>query len=1088
MAKRLVIRLLGQATLEIDGRPLSGLPSRAAKALLIYLVCHNRPLSRETLADLLWGERSQKQGLTNLRTILTGLRRELDDYLIITRQTLAFNHAAPYWLDVAEFESELAQLQPQLQITPPLPTETTRRLQAALELYQGDFLTAFALREGAEFEGWALWRQEQLKRLAGLGRQALVAHYLATGDYHHGLEYAEKLLESDPYDEAAQRQLMALLVRCGQPHLALQRYQRFSRLLAEELGIEPAPETSRLYYRIQAARALSSDNLPASDGSFVGRAVELQQIRRYLANPACRLVTLVGPGGIGKTRLALEAARQQQQSLLHGVCFVPVADLPSADFLMLAVAGALELSLHGVDDSPAQLLMALHEREMLLVLDDFEHLLAAPPVALENGLTVAVVDKEEAAVTWSTAAKAHLPPRRQATINGDGHKSRRNGQLGGLALLSDILSAAPEIKILVTSRERLNLEEEWLFQVEGLSPPDDSQAEHDLATNSAVQLFVQNARRAQSGFAPKAAELAAIGQICRLVEGLPLAIKLAAAWVRVMTCRQIAAEIESNLTLLQSSARNALPRQRSIQAVFEQSWRLLAQQEQQILAQLAVFRGGFKLEAAHSVAGADIPALARLVDKSWLSLNSLGRYNWHELLRRYASEKLGAESAGQRLVAARHAHYYATFLKEQQPSLENKHQVEALTTVTAELDNVRAAWEWAIAHHRFDLVQAALDCLWMFYEVKSWIHEGEEMFRRAAAGWLEVGSDQPARESDQAAAPDQRLLAQLLIRRGWFCMRLARFEPGRQLLEQGLSLARQSGDDLETGRALHHLGVLTHLIGQLAEAKQYLEESLVVYRQHGGTHFDLGSAMGTLGLVLLKMGRFDEAQPLIKKSHWHYRQSGNPRAMALINSFMGGFAIQTGHYLEAKPLLLEGLTFQKMIDDRIMIRMSLAWLGEIHEMMGEYDEARQQYEESLLVSRGNGDRMGMATALNHLARLNIVLGELPQAREHLKAGLTLAVEIHYIPLIIEGLITVSMWLAQAGDQPQVLSILIPTLNHPAVEPQMRTRAEQLLAGLTGAPLAELAAQVEPAETIEAIVARLLAPGSVLDGGTPGGSS
>ncbi|MBE7472854.1 MAG: hypothetical protein DPW09_27455 [Anaerolineae bacterium] len=1039
MNQKLIIRLLGHVAIEVDGRPLSRLPSRAAEALLIYLVCHHQPIPRETLPDLLWGERTQKQGLTNLRTILTSLRRELDEYLVITRETLAFNHAADYWLDVAEFENEQRQLQPQLSTSMPLSPETAPRLQSNLDLYQGDFLAGFSLREGREFEAWALFRREQLKRQASLGLHCLAAHHRAAGDYQQGLRQAEKLLHLDPYDEAAQRQVMGLLVRCGQPNEALRRYQQFRRLLAEELGLEPTPETNQLYQRIKAARAFSSNNLPDQVTPFVGRKIELQQLNAYLANPHCRLVTLVGPGGIGKTRLALEVARQQQPVLLHGVCFVPLTDLPSADFLVWAIAEAVHLSLHGVNDPQAQLLNALREREILLLLDNFEHLLAAQPSSPELG--------------------TQMLPR----------NTSENHSAAGLALLSHILETAPEVKIMVTSRERLNLEEEWLFQVKGLLVPEATQAAEVVAGSSAVQLFRQNASRVQSGFTPTEAELAEIGRICRLVEGLPLAIQLASAWIRVMSCRQIAAEIEDNLAFLQSSAHNALPRQRSIEAVFDHSWQLLTPEEQQILGQLSVFKGGFKAAAAEQVAGAALSTLVRLVDKSWLSGNAQGRYEWHDLLRRYTAEKSGQDSASQ-TAAARHAEFYAAFLKDQQSPLEGKKQVEALAEVTAELENVRAAWHWAVVQNRFDLIGQSLESAWIFYEIKGWFYEGEEIFRQAVDA---LAHCQAARPSQHPDAGQRQLLAQLLIRQGWFCMRLARLDQAQQHLEQGLSLARQFQDYLETGRGLHHLGIVLMLLGQYAAARQLLEESLAVYQQNGGNHFELGSALGTLGIILTRMGRFDEAKPVIDRGISHYWQAGNPRAIALNYSFLGGFSIQTGNYSQAIPLLREGLTFQRMIDDRVMIRMSLAWLGEIHEMLGEYDEANRQYEESLLIAQGNGDLAGTATAWLNLGRLNVSLGKVYQAKRYLRAGLKLAREFHYQPLIVDGLISMALLLVQQGHKQRALEVLIPALNHPAGEPQMRARAEQILARLTDTPLTEILSQIEATNPLETVVAELL---------------
>ena len=1050
MNKKLIIRVLGNTVIELDGRPISGLPSRAAEALLIYLVCHDQPVPRETLVDLLWSERTQKQGLTNLRTILTALRRELDDYLIITRQTLAFNHAAAYWLDVAEFESQLARLQPQLQAARPLPPETTHQLQAALDLYRGDFLASFSLKEGREFEAWILLRREQLKRLASLDLHRFVAHNLATGDYQQGLRYAEQLLELDAYDDAAQRQRMWLLVRCGQPHVALQQFENFSQLLAEELGLEPMPETTQLYRHIKTARTFRISNLLPQASPLIGRKIELQRLKGYLTNPDCRLLTLVGPGGIGKTRLAIEAASQHQQSLLHGVCFVPLAALDSVELLASAMAGVLKLSLDGMVDPRVQLLNALREREILLLLDSFEHLLAPPQGGIKEG-----------------------------SVPND-----------ALALLSDILTFAPEVKLLVTSRERLNLEEEWFFQVDGLPAPANEIRPAQVANYSAVQLFLQNAARVQSGFAPTETEVVEIGRICRLVEGLPLGIKLATAWVKVLPCGQIAAEIESNLAFLQSPALNAPSRHQSIEAVFDHSWQRLTAEEQQVLGQLSVFRGGFTLEAAQQVAGATVTLLAGLVDQSWLTLNSEGRYDSHELLRRYAALKLGSDRAGQISegimtgaeinARTRHAEYYAAFLKARQMPLGNEKQVEAMAEVTAELENVRATWQWLVNQGNVTLIGRVLESLWLFFEIKNQFQEAEEVFGQGVEALARRRADHSAGPPADLEPEHDRIYAQLLIRQGWFSVRLARFDSAYEALAQGLKVARRIGDELEIGRALHHLGQIADAMGRYAEAEQFLRESFAVLKGCSrSTHFDLGSS-GHLGFLLMKMGQVEAAQSVLDEAVFHYQQTGNLRAIAAMYTYLGGILIQQGNYHEAKPPLLKALTFQEKIDDWVYMKMSLAWLGEACEGLGDYSQAKAYYEKSLTVSQGNGDRMGIAIALGHLGRVSLALEEYRPARQYLYDAFGTATEIQFLPVIIDGLVSLSALLAESGEAARALEILPLTLHHPAGDPPTKLRAQQLYTELLKVAPSEVALKTEPAHlTLESIVADLLAEGAFL---------
>ncbi|HEX9924076.1 MAG TPA: tetratricopeptide repeat protein, partial [Anaerolineae bacterium] len=696
-------------------------------------------------------------------------------------------------------------------------------------------------------------------------------------------------------------------------------------------------------------------------------------------------------------------------------------------------------------------LNALQQREMLLVLDNYEHLLFPPGEGVNLGLN----------------------------------------------LLTDIL-AVPDVKLLITSRERLNLEEEWLFNLDGLAVPATPRLEEATAY-SAVQLFLQSAARVRTGFVAADQDMADIIRVCRQVAGMPLGIKLAAAWVRVISCRDIADEIERSLALLRSPTRNPLPRHRSIQAVFDHSWQLLSPQEQQVLCKLSIFRGGFKLEAAQQIAGATLPLLAGLVDKSWLTLNPEGRYDSHELLRRYAAQKFGAQKleveefepdrAGQkseRIMAEaeinariRHAEYFATFLKAQQMPLGNEKQIEAMAEVTLEFENVRAAWQLLVNQGNVTLIGRVLESLWLFFEIKNQFQEAEDIFGQGVEALARHRADHHTDHSADLDPELARIYAQLLIRQGWFQIRLARFDSAREALKQGLKVARHIGDELEIGRALHHLGQIADMMGRYVEAEQFLRESFTVLKGCSrSTHFDLGSS-GHLGALLMKLGQVEVAQPILNEAIYHYEQTGNLRGIAAMYTYLGGVLIQQGNYHAAKPRLLEALAFQEEIDDWVYMRMSLALLGEAHEWLEEYEQAKQRYEESLLISRGNGDRLGITMALNNLGRLSVTLGQHRQAKFYLKDALTLASDIQFMPLIIDSLISVAALLAQGLAKQQALDILVSVLNHSAIEPQMHTRAIQILADLTGGSPAEIPARAESTPMLEAVVAGLLVEGSLL---------
>ncbi len=420
-------------------------------------------------------------------------------------------------------------------------------------------------------------------------------------------------------------------------------------------------------------------NLPTPPTPLVGREPELAALTGLLCDPRCRLLTVLGPGGIGKTRLAIEAASTQRERFSDGAYFVPLVSLTSPQFIVPAIADALGLVFSGPADPKAQLLNHLREKSSLLVLDSLEHLLE------------------------------------------------------GAGLLAELLQQAPGVKLLVTSRERLNLQAEWLFGLQGLPVPSLDQVDQ-AEEYSAVALFLQSAGRAQVGFELRPEERPWVVHICRLVEGMPLAIELAAAWVRLLSCQEIAQEIERNLDFLCTSARDMPERHRSMRAVFDQSWQMLSAEEQQVLGRLSVFRGGFRRHAAEQVAQVSLSLLTALVDKSLLRRNEAGRYGLHPLIRQYAADCLREDPDHDRAARDRHSHYYLTMVREREAILHSHRRKEVIGELTVEIDNLRLAWEWAATRGQVTLLRQTAWPLWLYYSMRNLLQEGEAMLLRAVEG------------------------------------------------------------------------------------------------------------------------------------------------------------------------------------------------------------------------------------------------------------------------------------------------------------------------------------------------------------------
>ncbi len=914
------IYLFGTPRFEQAGQSAK-LERHKAIALMAYLAVHSGPQSRNTLATLLWPEQDQKRARAALRRTLVTLRQAgLEPWIKANRETIEIDPANTLTIDIVQFRQLLSQC---LSLTGQDEAKCIPLLTQAIDLYQADFLAGFSLRDSFAFDEWQATQTDNFRHDLTSALARLVRCLQDQADFENAILYARRWLELEPFYEFAHRQLMWLYTANGQRAAALQQYKHCVDILDDLLGVEPADETTDLFRKIQSNQLQSPQspdeaepsqneklhNFPAQPTPFLGRKTELAEITTRLKNPDCRLVSLIGPGGIGKTRLAVQIAREHVDDFSDGLFFVPLASVSSPDFLIPAIAQSLDLTLDEQADHTHQLVSHLKNRQLLLVLDNLEHLIKK------------------------------------------------------ISILSEILHWTTQTKILVTSRERLNLSGEWAVQIKGMKYPKNHQAE-GFEEFSAIALFLHRAYRVHSGFKLTEADKPHIIRICQLMEGVPLGIELATSWVHMLSCQEIAREIEqmnktpNSLNILTSPLQDLPERHQNLQDVFEYSWRLLTEAEQETLRKLSVFQGGCQREAIEQVTGATLATITTLVDKSMLSRRTSGRYEMHQLLRQYIAEKLRADPTLAELSQNLHCDYYLKFLGERQASRMGEKQPQTLAAIAKEIENIRAAWRWAVVNRKLDLMGQALETLWFFYAMYSRFQEGAETFSRTATMLRKLPQ----------SSETMILLARILTYLGWLLLRQGRYEQAQNALDRSLDIFHETNSPSYTAPTLHFLGILALETGQAALGQKHLEKALTIYRETNN-RWGIAWALSFLAYDLhqLDQTKSEESQTLLQESLTIYRSLGHKQGIAMALNNLGYIQYRSGNYDLAKTLLQESLDLRRKINYPRGIAVALSNLGHIYSATEEYALSRAHYQEAVMIARNIGATPLALAALGGLA-------------------------------------------------------------------------------------------------------------------------
>ncbi len=1063
--------LLGVPHIQIGDQEIS-IQRRKTMGLIAYLAVTGKSQSRDTLAAVFWPEQSQARARANLRHELFMVKEILGaEFLQIERDQVRLDPTLPAWVDVAEFQKSTATVKAHHQTSEESPavqicSDCHLAIAKALALYAGDFMEGFNLPDCQEFNDWLFFESETLRRMVTEALTWQAEWHSSQNEFDQAILCARRWLAIDSLDESAHRMLMKLYEVSHQHTAALRQYQECARILVEELGIEPETETKDLYESIRS-RHFSSltnqnpdldqkdenlpghptafhppfeekrlHNLPVNPNTFIGRKEELDQIEQLLRHdPTCRCLTLTGPGGSGKTRLAVEAALRLASEpgpvFRDGIWFVSLAELTDPGQIIPSIAKCLNFSFLTAppQERQQQLLDFLRARRMILILDNFEHLITGESVNLVN----------------------------------------------------DMLGLATDMKILITSRERINIRVEQVFAVAGMNTPQNleigrSLLVEDVSGFSAIQLFRQCARRVMPGFELNPANLPVIIRICQVVEGMPLAIELAAAWLEAFSLAEILNEIIKNLDFLDGEWRDLPQRQRSIRAVFDSSWSQLNDLEKTALQSLTVFRGSFSLQAFQAVCACSSRILVMLIQKSWLYQNGDNRFAIHQLARQYASEKLAADANLFQQVMDRHSSFFTGYLDGLSELMKGPRQREAFQAADIEFDNIQVAWQWLVERNQVGIIVRRM-LLGLFLYAESNSKEFEfirlvSLVRNLPAGQHPDAEKQacilltaqaaffkngiPVRNvTDELPMPFQtELLTQALsmlygvedLKQMNFWGILLAFFAGRFfLLQQGIDFLTQLTGHYRELKLEWEGALCLSLLSQLylmnlnnpnlkvspSEVRKLLVESMQMYQKLGnlreasiirgliGNTFNsehnlsmaidnwkaaLTALVGigdwaTVSGLQLEIGRtffmkgdFEQGLRFLSESCQDLLEGGHKRAAAKLLSMTSIFTVRYGDLETATQLRLQSLSLSIELGDLHGEAWSVWELGEIYRVAQDYPLALEWFGKAEALFTQEKGPFGAIFFQRGLGDLACLQGDFQHAELHFKESLKLANE------------------------------------------------------------------------------------------------
>ncbi|MEM7124917.1 MAG: tetratricopeptide repeat protein [Chloroflexota bacterium] len=1026
MSKEYEIRLFGGLSIKQNGKELEGFASEKVKLILAYLICVPGTHPRSQLTEMLWENSQPKQAGNNMRTALASLRKCLPNQINEVNRSLSLQNSNDIWSDIDSFNavSEATQYTsiPVYELlqgsNPPLPllTETANALQDALSLYTGDLLYGVKLRNASGYEDWMVMKREAYHQAALRAADQLASHFLLKGEWDNGLDWAKKIVDLDGLNEEGHRKLMVLLSHTGQRHTALAHYDRLVHLFDKEFGAPPSQETSTLFTQIydgtlepsfvsqerwtpiqvprknEGAEAESGvpHNLKKSLSPFVGREDELAWLKQSLSDPERRLITIVGAGGMGKTRLAEEIAWQivgnhaAQEHFVDGIYFVPLASTFVIEYIPYQIAQTLNIDLDGSRQPLQALIAGLKNKNILFILDNFEHLIE------------------------------------------------------GSEVIQQILLAVPTLTFLITSQEALKIRGEWRQNLAGLRHdfvpleyailPLYSWAASEHSLPACLRLFLDTASQIDSTFQLTPDNLPYIEEICRQLEGMPLGIELAAALITESTCESIAEAVTKNKDSLESELKDIPERQRNLRAVFDYSWSLLKLEQQELLIRLAVFKGGFTHKVAQIVVDATAETLELLCTKSLLKQSASGRYSSHMALHQYMLERLEKNDALHEQISWQHAEYYAKLMTNFERMLVSDHGAEGLEQMAIEIRNISQAWEWGIAKCSPHILEPMIPPMTQYLHLRGASSVGESFFNDIVELLSEFGEESTSLvrlqshilvalsrlQQDQSDYPASITNAQAAIQRAEEIqardiMAQAHYSWGISLSRQGNSSAAleqiqkayklaEEADNLDLmGHSLYQIAVIEWQLGHYNKAYEQCQRSEEIY-QSLNDYRGLGNLNVLKGILASLQGEFAKSCTHYDNALAIYEMIGNLYGQSFANANAGRAWAEQGLYAKSRTYYARALQISQQIGNELIIGNVLLSLGRDAILTGDFAQAEAYLHQAMEKKVASKERRGQGEIWAYLTLLAMHQGAFDEANVLAQKALKLAKEVEDISI------------------------------------------------------------------------------------------